>query len=43
MPDFVYQPIFEHAHNDPTPYRKLPGDFVRVEQLGKREILTVEA
>src|SRR5262245_57644892 len=41
MPDFVYQPIFEHGH-DETPYRQLGGDFVRVEKLGGREILTVD-
>src|SRR5215470_2116151 len=42
MPDFAYQPLFEHAHDDPTPYRKLTGDLVSVEKLGKREILNVD-
>jgi fumarate hydratase, class I len=42
MPDFVYQPIFEHAHDDPTPYRKLSGDDVSMAKLGAREILTID-
>jgi len=42
MPDFAYQPLFEHAHDDPTPWRKLTGDYVSVEKLGKREILNVD-
>src|SRR5262245_54264731 len=42
MPDFVYQPLFEHGHDDPTPWRKLTGDFVRLEKLGSREILNVD-
>src|SRR5262245_27277641 len=41
MPDFVYQPIFEHGH-DETPYRQLTREYVSVEKLGGREILSVD-
>jgi fumarate hydratase class I len=41
MPDFTYQPIFEHGHDD-TPYRKLTSDFVKLERQGPREILGVD-
>ncbi|HTO07834.1 MAG TPA: fumarate hydratase [Myxococcota bacterium] len=41
MPDFQYQPIFEHGH-DQTPYRKLTSDFVKLERVGGREILVVD-
>jgi fumarate hydratase, class I len=41
MPEFVYQPIFEHGHDD-TPYRLLTREGVRIERLGAREILGVE-
>ena len=41
MPDFQYQPIFEHGH-DQTPYRKLTSDFVKLERVGGREVLVVD-
>jgi fumarate hydratase class I len=41
MSDFDYQPLFELGE-DPTPYRLLTREFVRVERLGDREILVVE-
>jgi fumarate hydratase class I len=41
MPDFRFQELFELGE-DETPYRRLPGDFVRVERSGEREILRVE-
>ncbi|HKC50815.1 MAG TPA: fumarate hydratase [Myxococcota bacterium] len=41
MPDFVYQPIFEHGH-DATPYRQLTRDFVSTRRFGEREILSVD-
>jgi len=41
MPDFVYQPILEHGH-DETPYRKLTGAHVSVARWKDREILEVE-
>jgi fumarate hydratase class I len=42
MPDFVYQPIFEHGHDD-TPYRRLDGASAHVEvrQEGDRRVLRV--
>jgi fumarate hydratase class I len=42
MPDFHYEPIFQHAH-DTTEYRRLTSDHVAVERLGAREILSVDA
>jgi fumarate hydratase class I len=41
MPEFHYEPTFQHAH-DATEYRRLTTDFVSVERLGRREVLTVE-
>ena len=41
MPDFVYQPLLEHGH-DETPYRKLTGAHVSVARWKDREILEVE-
>jgi fumarate hydratase class I len=41
MPDFVYQPIYEHGH-DETPYRQLTRDFVSTSRFGDREILSVD-
>jgi fumarate hydratase class I len=41
MADFFYQdpyPILK----DNTEYRKISSDFVKVEQLGDREILTID-
>ena len=42
MPDFVYQPIFEHGHDD-TPYRRLDAASAHVEvrQEGDRRVLRV--
>ena len=41
MAGFHFQELFELGE-DSTPYRKLPGDFVRVVRAGGREILQVE-
>lgn len=41
MPDFFYQEPFPILR-DSTEYRKISSDFVKVEQLGDREILTVD-
>ncbi len=41
MPDFHFQELFELGE-DPTPYRLLTRDFVRVENVGGRELLVVE-
>jgi fumarate hydratase class I len=41
MTGFRFQELFELGE-DTTPYRKLPGDFVRVIRAGGREILQVE-
>ena len=42
MPDFVYQPIFEHGE-DATEYRRLEGasEHVSVAEFDGREILKV--
>jgi len=44
MPDFTYQPIFEHAH-DETPYRRLDeaSRHVEVRELDGRRIVQVGA
>ena len=41
MPDFSYQPIFEHGH-DETPYRKLTDKHVSTAVFDGSEILVVE-
>ncbi len=41
MAGFRFQELFELGE-DSTPYRKLPGDFVRLIRAGEREILQVE-
>ena len=41
MAGFRFQELFELG-DDTTPYRKLPGDFVRVVRAGGREIVQVE-
>jgi fumarate hydratase class I len=43
MPDFRYQALFEHAHDDATPYRRLDeaSRHVRVEEQGGRTVLRV--
>ena len=41
MADFIYQPIFEHGH-DETPYRKLSDRFVSTAQFDGRDVLVVE-
>ncbi|HKA14712.1 MAG TPA: fumarate hydratase [Myxococcota bacterium] len=43
MPEFLYQPILEHGHDD-TSYRRLdlPSQRVRVAQHGSRRVLEVE-
>jgi fumarate hydratase class I len=44
MPEFVYQPLFEHGH-DETPWRRLEqaSSHVEVEQHGGRRVLKVGA
>jgi fumarate hydratase class I len=44
MPEFVYQPLFEHGH-DETPWRRLEraSSHVEVEQQGGRRVLKVGA
>ena len=39
--DFIYQDPYPILKDD-TPYKKLTSDYVKVEQLGDREILTVD-
>ena len=41
MTAFSYQPLFELPHDDETPYRRLPGDFVGTTRLDGHELLTV--
>ncbi|UYW00938.1 fumarate hydratase [Flavobacterium agricola] len=41
MSDFIYQDPYP-IHKDDTEYRKLTSDYVKVEKLGDREILTVD-
>jgi len=41
MADFIYQPIFEHGH-DETPYRKLTDQFVSTARFEGRALLRVE-
>jgi fumarate hydratase, class I len=43
MPEFVYQPLLEHGHDD-TSYRRLdgPSQGVRVAQHGSRRVLEVD-
>lgn len=41
MPDFFYQEPFPILR-DTTEYRKISSDYVKVEKLGDREILTVD-
>lgn len=36
-PDFFYQPLFETAAKDETPYKKLTGDYVSVEEVKGRK------
>ncbi len=39
--DAAYAEMFPLAH-DETPYRKLPGDFVKVEKFGDKEMIVVD-
>jgi fumarate hydratase class I len=43
MPEFVYQPLLEHGHDD-TAYRRLelPSQKIRVVQHGARRVLEVD-
>ena len=41
MSDFIYQDSFP-IQKDDTQYRKISSDYVKVEKLGDREILTVD-
>ncbi len=44
MPEFQYQPLFEHAHGDATPWRRLDeaSRHVRRLELGGRRLLEVD-
>ncbi len=44
MPGFHYQPLFEHAHDDATPYRRLEeaSRLVRALELGGRRLLQID-
>lgn len=37
VPEFHYQPLFETASKDETPYKKLTSDFVSVEDIKGRK------
>jgi hypothetical protein len=37
VPEFHYQPLFETASKDETPYKKLTSDFVSVEDVKGRK------
>ena len=39
--DFIYQDLYPILKDD-TQYKKLTSDYVKVEQLGDREILTID-
>ena len=39
--DFIYQDPYPILKDD-TVYKKLTSDYVKVEQLGDREILTID-
>ena len=39
--DFIYQDPYPILKDD-TQYKKLTSDYVKVEQLGDREILTID-
>jgi fumarate hydratase class I len=41
MPEFAYQPLFEHAHPVETPYRLLTAGHVRALRLGDRDFVEV--
>ena len=41
MIDFIYQDPYPILKDD-TQYRKITSDFVKVEQFGEREVLTVD-
>jgi fumarate hydratase class I len=41
MTAFVHQPLFDVAHDDATPFRKLSGDFVGRARCEGQELLTV--
>src|SRR5499425_1578430 len=43
MPDFRYQEMFPHGHDDPTPYRKLDGAWVGVDTFRGQRVLTIDA
>jgi fumarate hydratase class I len=42
MSSFAFQPLFELAHDDRAPYRKLSSDFVGSAKLGDKSVLTIE-
>jgi fumarate hydratase class I len=42
MGEFGFQPLFELAHDDDAPYRKLTSDFVGTAKFGDQRVLTIE-
>lgn len=42
-PTFAYQDILQQSSDTATQYRKLTSDFVQVQKVGDREILSVES
>jgi fumarate hydratase class I len=42
MAEFCFQPLFELAHDDDAPYRKLTSDFVGTAKFGDQRVLTIE-
>jgi fumarate hydratase, class I len=42
MPDFAFQELFPHPHDDPYTYRKLDGVGVSVDRFRGEEVLAVE-
>lgn len=42
MPEFSYEPMFQHVGHDDTPFDLISTDGVKVTRLGDREVLEVE-
>src|SRR5512141_1339832 len=42
MPAFQHQPLFEHAHHDDTPWRRLASDHVCVERIRGEDVVVVD-
>ncbi|MFZ5480145.1 MAG: fumarate hydratase [Myxococcota bacterium] len=43
MPDFVFQEMFPHPHDDPYPYRKLDVGGVAVDRFRGEDVLAIES